>query len=455
MKKMSMGIVLIFFVVFLSSCQSEEILEEKMKDDIFVYTQTSNEIDSEHIFSVTSDKNINISINTIETTSWYQTMHDSKPVLDENTDYNIAEQNACGFIYNIIDEGICIYGYNGMDNDVVIPEYIEGFQTIAVNIPLISEKQIDSLTIPKTVTNITVNDSRENDVKLYYIDNENRQYISVNGVIYTNDGSKLVKFPCANDALDFIVPDSVAEIGACSFKYCENLKSVTIGENVKKICEGAFSQANALENIIMKNGVEEIGWYAFMGCNSLHSIELPASVKTIGNCAFNYCYNLSSITLHTGITKIGLGIFYENAITDIKIIEDGDGIILENDIICCGNAMVKMLPQSDVETLVIDKNVNLLGFVFENRTNLKEIIIEDGCNVEGIVGGDFSGCSSVERIYIPNSVKYAFNFNEFSADSLVIYTQKDSIADEIAIRQGFPVVHVNSYADYLNIIKIC
>ena len=94
MKKMSMGIVLIFFVVFLSSCQSEEILEEKMKDDIFVYTQTSNEIDSEHIFSVTSDKNINISINTIETTSRYQTMHDSKPVLDENTDYNIAEQNA-------------------------------------------------------------------------------------------------------------------------------------------------------------------------------------------------------------------------------------------------------------------------------------------------------------------------------------------------------------------------
>ena len=383
------------------------------------------------------------------------TTDSNKPVLDINTDYNVVEQNSNRFIYNIIDEGICVYGYNGMDDYVVIPEYIDGFQTISVNIPLISEKQIDSLTIPKTVTNITVNDSQENDVKLYYIDNENRQYISVNGVIYTYDGAKLVKFPCANDTLEFNVPDSVTEIGACSFKYCENLKSVTIGENVKKICEGAFSQANALENIIIQNGVEEIGWYAFMGGNSLHSIELPASVKTIGNCAFNYCYNLSSITLHTGITKIGLGIFYENAITDIKIIEDGDGIILENDIICCGNAMVKMLPQSDVETLVIDKNVNLLGFVFENRTNLKEIIIEDGCNVEGIVGGDFSGCSSVEKIYIPNSVKYAFNFNEFLADSLVIYTQKDSIADKIAIRQGFPVVHVNSYDDYLNIIKIC
>ena len=267
----------------------------------------------------------------------------NKSVSDINADYNVVEQNSNNFAYSIMDEGFCIYGYNGMDNDVVIPEYIEGLQTISVNIPLISEKQIDSLTIPKTVTNITVNDSQEKDVKLYHVDNQNGQFISVNGVIYTNDGTKLIKYPCANDILEFKVPDSVTEIGACSFKYCENLKSVTIGENVDKIYEGAFSQADALENVIMKNGVEEIGWYAFLGCTSLHSIELPVSVKTIGNCAFNYCYNLSSITLHTGITKVGLGIFYENAITDIKIIEDGDGITLENDIICCGNAMVKML----------------------------------------------------------------------------------------------------------------
>ncbi len=389
-----------------------------------------------------------------DTTSRYQTAHDSKPVSDINTDYNVIGQNAYNFAYSIMDEGICIYGYNGMDNDVVIPEYIEGFQTISVNIPLISEKQIDSLTIPKTVTNITVNDSQEKDVKLYHVDNQNGQFISVNGVIYTNDGTKLIKYPCANDTLEFQVPDSVTEIGACSFKYCENLKSVTIGENVDKICEGAFSQADALENVIMKNGVEEIGWYAFLGCTSLHSIELPVSVKTIGNCAFNYCNNLNSFTLHTGITEVGLSIFFENAINEINIIENGDGIILENDIIYCDNSMVKMLPQSDVETLIIDKNINLLGFVFENCTNLKEIIILDGCNLEGVVGGDFYGCSSVERIYVPNSVKYGFDFNELSADSLVIYTQKGSVADEIAIRQGFPVVYVNSYDDYLNINKI-
>ena len=59
------------------------------------------------------------------------------------------------------------------------------------------------------------------------------------------------------------------------------------------------------KNYIIPNSVTNIGDNAFYGCQSLTNINIPNSVTSIGNDAFGRCYSLTSINIPDGVTNIG------------------------------------------------------------------------------------------------------------------------------------------------------
>ncbi|MBQ9177808.1 MAG: leucine-rich repeat domain-containing protein, partial [Prevotella sp.] len=73
------------------------------------------------------------------------------------------------------------------------------------------------------------------------------------------------------------------------------LTSVTIGNGVTTIANGAFCACEGLTSITIPNSVITIGDYAFNYCEGLTSVTIPNSVTTIGEGAFNNCTGLTSV----------------------------------------------------------------------------------------------------------------------------------------------------------------
>jgi len=110
------------------------------------------------------------------------------------------------------------------------------------------------------------------------------------------------------------IGDCVTSIGYYAFAICNGcvstLTSVTIGNNVETIGEGAFSGCTSLTNVNIPDSVTIISSSAFTNCSNLTSIDIPNSVTSIGFRAFSDCRRLTSITIGDSVTDIGGYAFY-------------------------------------------------------------------------------------------------------------------------------------------------
>ena len=100
------------------------------------------------------------------------------------------------------------------------------------------------------------------------------------------------------------IPDGVTSISNNIFQYCYSLASITIPDGVKSIGAHTFSYCYSISSIAIPSVVVFIGVYTFNYCYSLASITIPDGVKSIGTYTFNYCYSLASITIPDGVKTI-------------------------------------------------------------------------------------------------------------------------------------------------------
>lgn len=124
-----------------------------------------------------------------------------------------------------------------------------------------------------SLENITVSENNEN-------------YSSENGVLFTKNYEKLILCPQAKSGV-YNIPNKVKRIESYAFYNCVELTGVIIPEGVKSIGDSAFYGCDKLESIIMPNGLTNIDEEAFWGCDNLSNIEIPESVIEIGAGAFN------------------------------------------------------------------------------------------------------------------------------------------------------------------------
>ena len=83
----------------------------------------------------------------------------------------------------------------------------------------------------------------------------NTAYCAIDGNLYTKDGRTLLQYAAGKTDTAFTIPDSVVDIGAYAFAWCDNLTSVLMGDGVINICEGAFYYSCGLTNIVLSANV--------------------------------------------------------------------------------------------------------------------------------------------------------------------------------------------------------
>ena len=147
----------------------------------------------------------------------------------------------------------------------------------------------------------------------------NKNYYSVNGILYNNNKTELVCCPSGYHG-SFSIPSSITNIGDAAFRSCSNLTSVAIPDSVTNIGDEAFYGCSRLTSLTIPNSVTSIGEFAFQDCSSLTSITLSNSLTNINRQAIAQCRNLKSIIIPNGIISISEGAFWEcSSLTSVTI----------------------------------------------------------------------------------------------------------------------------------------
>ena len=145
-----------------------------------------------------------------------------------------------------------------------------------------------------------------------------RYYRSIDGVLFSRDGTTLVRFPQGRRG-GFTIPDGVTSIGYKAFYNAAGLTSVIISASVTSIADFAFDGASSLISVSIPEGVANIGRFAFARAASLISVSIPASVNSIGDFVFYACVNLRHVSVDENSSSFTLsnGIIFNRGMTEI------------------------------------------------------------------------------------------------------------------------------------------
>lgn len=156
-----------------------------------------------------------------------------------------------------------------------------------------SNTSLNRITIPDSVTSINYYafNGCENLVSID-VDENNEEYQSVDGVLYTKDGKYLVRYPEGKNEATFVVPEGIEKICSCAFHFCKNLESIGIPEGATEIFDWVFFRCTNLTSITLPESLWKVGSGTFECCTALESIVLPAYIKTMGEDVFAGCTNL-------------------------------------------------------------------------------------------------------------------------------------------------------------------
>ena len=212
--------------------------------------------------------------------------------------------------------------------NLVIPEGVTSMYTFRFCYAL------ESLILPASLTEITGDTFWGcSSLKEVIVHEDNPNYTSVDGVLYTKDMTTLLVYPATSERTSFNIPESVTTIWDWAFSYAYNLVEITVPDTVTDMGEGTFAYCVNLETIELSDNIDRIEYDVFNGCIRLKSIVIPANVEYLYAQCFLGCISIEKIVIagnnfdysdvfvcHTFIDCISLKDVY---IMDSAVILDG------------------------------------------------------------------------------------------------------------------------------------
>ena len=226
------------------------------------------------------------------------------------------------------------------------------------------------------------------------VDESNEYYKSVDGVLYTKDGTTLVAWPGGRGG-DAAVAEGTRTIGNYAFAY------------------------SPIISVVIPDGVERIEYDAFASCFDLTAVDIPSSVTYIGSDAFAY----------SGLRPDGVTIGNPNATVEPSAFrntpyEAAQPFSMIVDAIGTVTGFTGGCP----ETIDIGAEAEKLGVVVtaignsafygynHDMTPLKSVVIPDG--VTSIGDYAFYYCQNLESVALPSTVQNIGNNAFYDCNAL-------------------------------------
>lgn len=312
----------------------------------------------------------------------------------EGLEFGYVEISAEEAYYEVI-------GYSDYsDKAVKIPSIYEGLDVKGITADAFADAiDITSIELPSALEFIGDNAFISNYALVEFITKDNAtDYIAINGILYSADSTKLVRYPASKDATGFVVPPEV-----------------------KSIEKGAFATVGTLISLQFATGsiIESIGELAFSGCFGLAEINLPGTLQVVGNGAFKDCLDLATITGGEGLASVGKKVF-ENTVW-LEAQPEIGFIILATTLIRYNGSGEIVLPNTI--TTIADG-------AFEGKL-ITKITINDTSALQNIGKDAFKNCVRLETINLLTADMPEIGTGAFSGvkGNATLYVPTDLLAD--------------------------
>lgn len=186
--------------------------------------------------------------------------------------YDVSEEIRSGdYDYYILsDDTVRLSAYYGADENLIIPEIIDGHNISAIgrggaqwffnNLDPDGNdfRKVKSIELPKTLTWFLYNSPTScfgnwSNIENIYVDEENPNFKSDNGIFYNKDMSKLLFYPEGKKDLEYTVPESVTAIEYASFDSNRYVERICLGKQISYIDDNNFSNCPNLTLYVYDN----------------------------------------------------------------------------------------------------------------------------------------------------------------------------------------------------------
>ena len=328
-----------------------------------------------------------------------------------------------------IPDGVKTIGIAAFSNNYNLTDLNISNSVTTIDKRAFAYSEISNITFGSGVQSIAEDAFCDTVVSCFSVSDENLHYSSDSyGVLYNKEKTEIINYPRGSIIEDYIIPDTVTNIGDEMFYGCSNLSSITISESVVSIGDSAFCNTGLKGSINIPESVTYIGDSAFCS-TGLESINIPESVTYIGDSAFYGCSSLSGIFVsennkvfssdENGVLfnkdKTELILYPEGNESETYTIPDSVLVIKENAFreseylytVSGGNHLETIenyaFHYSEICSVELSETIISIGKgAFRYCRNLYDIAIPD--SVISIEEGTFEYCKSLEKVYIPTSV---------------------------------------------------
>lgn len=336
-------------------------------------------------------------------TSKYQGYHNGKVIIpasveSNGVEYQVVKIGDYAFYDNsnlkeivisdsVISIGEMAFWHSGLSGNVEISGYVEDIE-------------IAAFSCVYSLDNI-------------FVSEENKQYSSEDGVLFSKDNKTLLCYPRRRSfntgITSCIVPDTVTEIGAYAF-YGTSYSKIYLPDTVEVIGHAAFSVSD-ITDITLPN-VVEIGESAFNGCEELVNVNLGDKLEIMSDQCFQGCEKLKGIYIPDSVKRVGTKAF--------------DQCISLEYVVGCKNAE--------------------LGdcFLFSTCYDLKLIMLPE--QIKKLPDVMIDNCSSLEKLYLPETATELPDGCLLGASgNLVLYSKKGTAVESYAQEKSLEFQNVEEH----------
>ena len=294
--------------ICLTACRDKQSVEEPVAITLTVVsdneTNQYNTFTGKYLSTVLSENNVEI--NDYNSIGFY---------LDENfitpfENHSVLTQNTIVYTKMATLDKITInssYGVKAkntsISGEVVLPRCIKYFdQSFTEHDGFEGCSQMTSIVISSKLKNekdwgypIFYNCAKLTNITVV---GDNEDFSSENGILFTKNKTKLLKYPQGKKSITYTVPQGTQEIGFRAFSQCSDLITIVLQEGVKVLGQEAFDNCSKLISIQLPNSLEECrSWGTFSNCSKLSSITIPSNLHFYALLMFGGCDALREIAV--------------------------------------------------------------------------------------------------------------------------------------------------------------
>ena len=339
------------------------------------------------------------------------------------------------------------------------------------------------ITVPDTVSHVgkAAFTSCRN-LKSFKVGEGNPSLRTVDGSLYSKDGSSLIAYAIGKKEAEPRIPDGVTKICEEAFAECGALTRISIPDSVTEIEDGAFKRCDSLTAVTLPKGLKRIS-ACMLASSAIEELDVPNGVETVGEKAFAHCKQLKRLTLPRTVRRIernafigcGSGDLELRLSPDNKAFKLTDGILYSHS----GKRAVTHSPKALPTELVIPEGVTRIeSGAFCGAKRLVRAVIPRGVTYIGddafdscealretvlpstlkeIGDGAFYGCKSLTEINIPENVTKLGSCAFAECESLTRVTLPDGLKrvgnEPFEWCYSLTEIHVNMKKSYLLIKK--